>query len=71
MKTITITTYPSMPDRFRVVCVEPGKRDMARDAQDAGEAAAVALNYATGSYVIVGIGSALGMIPQELRHKSS
>lgn len=69
MRTITITTYPSMPGRYRVMCRTPGKRDIGRDAKDAGEAAAVALDYAGlgGAYVIVGKKDAIDFIPTELR----
>lgn len=69
MRTITITTYPSMPDRYKVLCRVPGKRDIGRDAKDAGEAAAVALNYAGlgGAYAIVGEKVAIDLIPAELR----
>lgn len=70
MQTITITTYPSMPGRFRVVSAGRG-RPVGRDASDPGEAAAIALNYAAevGAYVIVGNKAALDMIPAELRMK--
>lgn len=72
MRTITITTYPSMPGRFRIDHVGEG-RAYGRDAQDAGEAAAVALNYAsskTSPYVIVGNCKALDQIPEQLRHRA-
>ena len=68
MKIITITTYPSMPGRYTVNCAEAGKRTFERDARDAGEAAAVALNYAVGEYVIVGCKAALDLIPPEMRY---
>lgn len=69
MKRITITTYPSMPDRFRVECEQPGRREFGRDARDAGEAAAIALQYANGAgpYVILGPAVAVHQIPKELR----
>lgn len=71
MKTITITTYPSMPGRFSVEAKEQGKRPVGRDAANAGEAAAIALQYASGSprYVILGHSAAVEMIPLELRSK--
>ena len=61
-----------MPWSFRVEHVGEG-RAFGRDAKNAGEAAAVALNYAnskSSAYVIVGHGEALAQIPAELRFKS-
>ena len=73
MKTITITTYPSMPDRFRVDCKSDGEpQGFGRDAKNSGEAAAVAINYARDSgenYVILGHKAAVDQIPQELRSR--
>lgn len=71
MKTIMITTYPSMPDRYKVEC-NPGngRRAFGRDAGNAGEAAAIAMSYATaegGDYVILGHKAALDQIPYEIR----
>jgi len=74
MKTITITTYESMPNRFKVLCSEEGKRSFGRDAASgAGEAAAIAMEYAMrgGPYIILGHKVALEMIPVELRCKST
>jgi len=73
MKTITITTYESMPNRFRVLCMEIGKRTFGRDAAGSGEAAAIAMEYAMrgGSYVILGHKTAVDMIPSEIRCKSA
>lgn len=62
-----------MPGRYKVMHAEDGKRPMQRDARDPGEAAAVALDYATqhlGPYVILGTKAAVDMIPEPLRHKS-
>lgn len=72
MKTITITTYESMPGRFRVLSSEFGKRPFGRDANGPGEAAAIAVEYALrgGSYVILGHKSALDQIPLEIRYKT-
>lgn len=70
MRTITVTTYPSMPGRFRVQTND--RRPMERDAQNAGEAAAVALNYANASgqpYVIVGHQAALDLLPSQVRSR--
>lgn len=71
MNTITITTYPSMPGRFRVSSNARGSRAVQRDAANAGEAAAIALEYAAAaaSYVIVGHAAAIEQIPLELRSK--
>ena len=72
MRTITITTYPSLPGRYRVEHTGEG-RAFGRDTKDTGEAAAVALNYAnskSSAYVIVGHSEALAQIPAELRFKS-
>jgi hypothetical protein len=75
MRTITITTYASMPSRFKVWHSAPGRRDFGRDAAGgAGEAAAIAIEYARatgGPYVILGHKEALDMIPAELRFKSA
>ena len=72
MKTITITTYASMPGRYKIKCEVPGRFPATRDAKDAGEAAAVALDYrgvnGSGPYVIVGTEKALALIPEGLRH---
>ncbi len=70
MRTITITTYPSMPGRFRVQTND--RRALERDASNAGEAAAVALNYANASgkpYVIVGHQAAMALIPEQVRSR--
>lgn len=70
MRTITITTYASMPGRFRVQTND--RRPMERDAQNAGEAAAVALNYANASnegYVIVGHTAAMNLLPMQVRSR--
>lgn len=71
MRVIKITTYPSMPDRFRVEWDEPGKRGAGRDARNAGEAAAAAMTYASAAsrYVILGHDDALKQIPAEIRSK--
>ena len=75
MRTITITTYASMPNRFKVWHSAPGQRSFGRDAAGgAGEAAAIAMEYAMvsgGPYVILGHSEAVNMIPAELRFKSS
>lgn len=74
MRTITITTYASMPSRFKVWHSGGGKRSFGRDAAGgAGEAAAIAMEYARtgGPYVILGHKDALDMIPAELRFKST
>lgn len=73
MNVITITTYPSMPGQFRVQ--GPGRegRAQGRDCKNAGEAAAVAVNWATNvgkPYVIIGHDAALKLIPAEVRSKS-
>lgn len=69
MRSITITTYSG---RFRVNCSGGGQRSYGRDAWNAGEAAAIAVEYANnpGPYVILGHKDALDMIPVELRDKS-
>lgn len=71
IRKITITTYPSMPGRYRVESAKEGARTVGRDARDAGEAAALALQYADGesTYVIVGEKNAVDQIPAELRAK--
>jgi hypothetical protein len=74
MHVITITTYPSMPWQFRVQ--GPGGsrgRMQGRDCSNAGEAAAVAINWASNvgrPYVIVGHDAALKLIPPEVRSKA-
>lgn len=73
MRTITITTYASMPNRFRV-WHSGGGRSFGRDAVGgAGEAAAIAMEYARtgGPYIILGHKDALNMIPEELRYKAA
>ncbi len=70
MNIITITTYPSMPWRFRVQGPVGSSRVQGRDCNDAGEAAAVAVNWANDvgkPYVIIGHDSALKLIPPEVR----
>lgn len=72
MKAITITSYPSMPWRYRVFGPGPIKTRWERDAGDAGEAAAVALSYAGAigaPYVIIGPRAVVDQIPVELRSK--
>lgn len=75
IRVFTIKTYASMPSRFRVT--GPAGRNgraVGRDAKDAGEAAAIALDWALEKpmpYVIVGIESALAHIPEKLRHKDA
>ena len=68
--TIKITTYQSMPWRFKIQA-DGERRTFGRDASDAGEAAAVALQYAAGSksYVIIGPDKAMQHIPASLRGK--
>lgn len=69
MRIITITTYQSMPWRYKVMHKGIG-RPVTRDAIDSGEAAAIALNYIQlepGDYVIVGEEKALSQIPAEIR----
>ena len=68
-----ITTYPSMPWQFRVQGPGDGGRVQGRDCKNAGEAAAVAVNWATNvgrPYVIIGHDAALKLIPPEVRSKS-
>lgn len=72
MNVITISTYPSMPWRFRVQGPVGRGRLNGRDCSNAGEAAAVAIDWArnVGSpYVIVGHDAALKLIPPEVRSK--
>jgi hypothetical protein len=45
---ITITGYPSMPVRMRVICKPPKGRAYGRDFYDPGEAAAWALSEGMG-----------------------
>lgn len=69
MKTITITEYSSMPGRFTVTGF---KKYMQRDTNSAGEAAAIAINYANqagGSYVILGPEKVTSQIPPQIRSK--
>lgn len=69
MKTITITEYRSMPGRFTVTGF---KKNMQRDTTSAGEAAAIAVNYANqagGSYVILGPEKVTSQIPEKIRSK--
>lgn len=69
MKTITITEYASMPGRFTVT---GPKKNQSRDAFDAGNAAAIAINYANSvnsSYVIVGSNKVMELIPEQIRSK--
>ena len=74
MNIFTITTYPSMPDRFYVQ--GPGGlngRIQGRDCANAGEAAAVAINFARnvgGPYCIIGHDKALKLIPEQVRSKA-
>lgn len=75
MKVIMIMTYASMPDRLKVEC-DPGraKRTFGRDARNSGEAAAIAMSYATADgsdYVILGHKEALDQIPVDLRMRRS
>lgn len=70
MRTITITSYASMPGQYRVMTND--RRSMQRDARDPGDAAAVAINYANAShepYVIVGHRDALAFIPEQVRSR--
>lgn len=73
MRAFTIKTYPSMPGLFRVTG-PAGRRGRAvgRDAKDAGEAAAVALDWALdkpGPYIIIGSEKAMAHIPKHLRSR--
>jgi hypothetical protein len=71
MRTITISRYVSMPWRWLVKHAEPGKHPFSRDAKDAGEAAAVAVNFIQcgkiSDYVIIGAKEALDLIPESIR----
>ena len=70
MNVITISTYASMPWQFRVQGPAGRGRMNGRDCANAGEAAAVAINWARNvgvPYVIVGHDAALKLIPAELR----
>lgn len=71
MKVIMIMTYAAMPDRFKVEC-DPGegKNSFWRDARNSGEAASIAMSYATADgsdYVILGHKEAVDQIPVDLR----
>ena len=74
MRVFTITTYPSMPGRYKVVGpAGRGSRAAQRDTNDPGEAAAQALDWALASptpYVIIGKAEALNMVPPNLRSRS-
>ena len=75
MNVITISTYPSMPWRFRVQG-PTGRRGAisGRDCNNAGEAAAVAIDWArnlVGPYCIVGHDKAMAMIPPEIRTRTA
>lgn len=70
MNTITITSYPSMPSRYRVIGPGPIKTRWERDANCSGEAAAVAIQYAGAvkkPWVIIGPKEVMDMIPLECR----
>lgn len=69
MKTVTIAEYTTMPGRFVVTGPARGQR---RDTSDAGNAAAIAINYANltaGPCVIVGAKKVMELIPEEVRIK--
>lgn len=74
MRHITITEYPSMRGRYKIVLAGDGSRPVVRDANGAGAAAAVALqstSIGVGDYVIVGPEAVLEHIPAQLRFSIS
>lgn len=69
MKTIMITKYRSMTSFNVSIRDERGIERHISDANDAGEAAAIALMQASGKYVIVGPDAVMKNIPFEIRMK--
>lgn len=72
MNVITISTYASMPHRFRVEGPTGRGRVQGVDCANAGDAAAKAINWARNvgkPYCIVGHDAALKLIPEEVRSK--